>query len=248
MPRCLAALTAALFGLALDAGFVYASGGLNLGWNDCGGLPASLNKTYSQNCNTCGNFQILVGSFVAPPCVTAMSAITFVLDVQTASPTLADWWNMSPGGCRPSSLSSTADFTGGPYSCSDYWQGGAIGQAAMGSPVGNRGQISGVFALPAEDSRVTSIAEGTEVYSFRVSINNSKTTGLGACTGFYTGACIVFSSLWVNQPKGEPCGSIHVTAPAVRSYVTWMGGIGVDCYGATPARDATWGSVKALYR
>jgi len=39
-----------------------------------------------------------------------------------------------------------------------------------------------------------------------------------------------------------------VSAVAMRNHATWQGGISGDCLAATPARNTTWGSVKALYR
>jgi hypothetical protein len=183
--------------LALTAGFAYAGpGGLNLGWDDCGGLPASLNKVSA--CASNSGINTLVGSFVAPSCVNAMSANEIVMDVQTPGATLTPWWGMRSGSCRASaSLAGNFDFTTGPFTCYDYWQGGAIGAIQEDAPVGNRVRIKGVFALPAGDARITAIAEGTEVYSYKANINNAKTVGLGACAG-----CQHRAQLDQDQPAG----------------------------------------------
>ena len=233
--------------LAVTAGLAVAGpGGLNLGWSDCEGLPASMDRAFA--CNTNSGTNTLVGSFVAPSCVNAMSANEIVMDVQSLGVSLPLWWQMRSGLCRPTSLGSSFDFTAGPFTCFDYWMGGAIGALSMDPPVGNRTRIKGVFALPAGDSRITSVGEGTEVYSFKANINNAKTAGLGACSGCGVGVCIVLNSIKLNQPVSEPCGGKFISAPAARSFATWQGGIGGDCYLATPAKNATWGSVKALYR
>jgi hypothetical protein len=234
--------------LALTAGFAYAgAGGLNLGWLDCGGAPPSLDRVFA--CNTNSGLNTLVGSFVAPSCVNAMSANEIVMDVQTPGVALTPWWGMRTGQCRAgASLAGNFDFTGGPFTCYDYWQGGAIGAIQEDAPIGNRVRIKGVFALPSGDARVGPIAEGTEVYSFKANINNAKSSGLGACAGCQLGACIVLNSIKLNQPVEEPCGGKFVSAPASRNFATWQGGIGGDCYAATPAKNTTWGSVKALYR
>jgi hypothetical protein len=235
--------------LALTAGIAAAgAGGLNLGWNDCGGLPGSLDRVFACNTNT-GTINTLVASFVAPSFVTAMSANEIVMDIQTVGVSLTPWWGMRTGACRASSsLAGNFDFTTGPFSCYDYWQAGAIGSIAQDAAVGNRARVKGVFALPAGDARITGISEGTEVYSFKANINNAKTVGLGACAGCPLGACIVLNSIKINQPVGTPGGGKFVSAPASRNHATWQGGIGGDCYAATPARNTTWGSVKALYR
>ena len=87
--------------LALTAGFAHAgAGGLNLGWDDCGGLPASLNK--ASTCTSNAGINTLIGSFVAPSCVNAMSANEIVMDVQPVAdkPVVA----ASAGACvKPSS-------------------------------------------------------------------------------------------------------------------------------------------------
>jgi hypothetical protein len=222
-------------------------GGLNLGWGDCGGLPASLNEAFA--CDTNVGIHTLVGSFVAPSRVTAMSANEIVMDVQSTGTSLVAWWGMRSGACRAgASLSANFNFTAGPFTCYDYWQAGAIGSISESVPLQNRARILGVFALPAGDPRITGILEGTEVYSFKANINNAKTTGLGACAGCLTGVCIVLNSIKLNQPAGNPNGGKYIGSPANRAYVTWQGGASANCYAATPARNTTWGMIKARYR
>jgi hypothetical protein len=43
---------------------------------------------------------------------------------------------------------ATSTSPAGPFTCYDYWQGGAIGAIQEDAPVGNRVRIKGVFALP----------------------------------------------------------------------------------------------------
>ena len=80
-----------------------------------------------------------------------------------------------------------------------------------------------------------------------MNFNNARTLG-DACPGCETGVCIVLNSIKINQPVGTPGGDKFVTAPAARNVAVWQGGIGGACGPATPARNTTWGSVKALYR
>jgi hypothetical protein len=222
-----------------------AAAGLNLGWFDCGGTPATLNRTFA--CNTNTGIDVLLSSFVAPCCITGMSANEIVLDVQTAGAALPPWWTIGTGRCRSgSSLIGNYDFTAGPFTCLDYWQAGAIGALSAQTPAGNRFRIKGVFALPEGDPRIVPIPQGVEVYSFKVNLNHARTVGLGACAGCSTGACIVLNSIKLNQ--APPAASPVVSSPAVRSFATWQGGIGGDCFLATPAKNTTWGSIKAQYR
>jgi hypothetical protein len=106
------------------------------------------------------------------------------------------------------------------------------------------------------DPRITSIAQGTEVYSFKAVIENAKTTGLGACGGCEVGACILLNSIKLNQ--APPNNGYYISTPAQRQFVTWQcpgevvitdhGGTfcNLDC--PTPARARTWGQIKQLFR
>lgn len=225
--------------------------GINLSWDDCGSFGTE-SRTFA--CDTNVGTHVLVGSFVAPPGLQAVSGNSAIIDVfSTCNNIFPHWWNMRTGGCRaPSSLISNFDFTGGPGNCHDYWQGGAIGGIAMDPPAGSHTAIRLQCALPAGDPRIGPIAEGTEVYSFKVIINNARTVGLGACTGCQDGACLLLRSIALFVPGGN----ITLASPATRAHVTWQSAtlgttpFGPVCFGdcPTPTRAPTWGQIKSLYR
>ncbi len=222
-----------------------AGGGLNLGWDDCGGAPASLNKTFA--CDTNSGTNTLVGSFVAPSLVDSMTASEIVMDLQSAGATLPAWWQMRfQFGCRPSALTQSADFTAGPFTCFDYWSGGASGGVIEDFPVLNRARIKMLEGVPVGSPLIRGILEGAEVYSFKCNISNAKTVGSGSCAGCATGVCIVLNSIRISQTF--PSGVKFISSPAARAYATWQGGTGSDCYAATPAKNVTWGRIKAQYR
>ena len=239
--------------LALSAGRAGAEG-LNLGWDDCpGGAAYSVIKTFA--CNTNAGFNTLIGSFVAPEGVVAMSSNELVMDVQTGGLALPAWWKMATGQCRPAtSVAGTFDFTGGPFTCYDYWQAGAIGALnwSVLPTTTNRCRIKGVFALPAGDERITSILEGTHVYSFRARILNFQSTGLGACAGCSDEACIMLNSIRINQPVSSGAPSIPLYNAATVQHVIWQAWTTTDpiyqCPVLTPTKSRSWGSIKALYR
>jgi hypothetical protein len=227
--------------------------GFNLGWNDCpAGASYSLVSTFA--CDTNAGTHTMVGSFVAPTGVELMSANEVVIDMQTGLPTVASWWTFGTGQCRTTaSVAGSFDFTAGPFSCYDYWQGGAIGAISWSFPsqfTANRSRIKGVFALPAGDPRITSIPEGTHVYSFKAILNHSKSTGLGSCPGCGDEACLVINTIRLNQPP--PRNTITLSNPAAVGHVVWQGWSTTDptqqCPSVTPAKSHTWGSIKALYR
>ena len=231
--------------MGLSAGLARAgAGGLNLGWDECGGQPASQDRAFL--CNTSSGSNTLVASFVAPCCLTKVTRIDFVLDLQSASDGFPDWWAFAPGSCRYSSLTMDL-FASGPFTCSDYWTGRLPSIGVWPYEVfKNRMRIKrGIAIFP---DYAGPIPEGTETYLLKYVIDNARTTGSGSCEGCATGICIVLNSANVMQAAGTPGGDKFISAPASRSWATWQGGIGSNCYQATPARNATWGSIKTLYR
>jgi len=239
--------------LALSAGRAGAEG-LNLGWDDCpGGAAYSVIKTFA--CNTNVGINTLIGSFIAPAGVIAMSANEIVMDVQTGGPVLPAWWKMASGQCRAaSSVAGNFNFTAGPFTCYDYWQAGAVGAMAWSIIpfAANRCRIKGVVALPSGDPRITEIPEGTHVYSFKCNINNARSTGLGACAGCGDEACIMLNSIRINQPVSSGAPSIPLYNAATVQHVIWQAWTTTDpiyqCPVLTPTKSRSWGSIKALYR
>src|SRR5262249_50701235 len=150
-------------------------------------------------------------------------------NLQSAGSSWPAWWSMGNGLCRPTSLFANFDFTAGPFTCYDYWQGGAVGGLLLDQIIGNHARLRGICALPAGDPRIQPIAEGLEVYSFKVNINNAKSVGT-ACPGCQTPVCIVLNSIILDQPVGTPGGNITVSAPAVRNFATWQGAIQANCF------------------
>ncbi len=231
--------------LLLVASASYAQGGINLSWGDCG-AAGQASKTFACSSNTLTG-AILVASAIAPVPMNQLNGQESEIDLQVNQAALSNWWKLDTGtGCR-SAISSSFDFTGGPFTCADVWAGQASGgmnyTSAFGGP--NKAQIRTICAIPGS----TAIDNVTEYYFFKVTILGAKSTGNGSCTGCTDGACIAFQSLKLTEPAGV--GDYTMTNPIVRQYVTWQaGGAGVTggCPAAVPTRSTTWGSVKSLYR
>jgi len=228
-----------------------AGGGLNLGWNDSpGGATYSLLETFA--CDTNLGLHTLVGSFVAPAGINDLTANEVVIDIQSGGAWLPAWWTFGTGQCR-FGLNINFDFTSGPSTCTDYWKGAASGGVNWTLPPAtlNRCRIKALVALPSGSPIITSLTEGVEYYSFRLVINNAKSTGLGACPGCNDEACIVLNMIALNQSPPNPSFT-PLTSPAASAYCIWQGWSTTDpqsqCPGITPARKQTWGSIKAMYR
>jgi hypothetical protein len=256
MRHLIAALAATFVSFVAVALFATSvkSEGVNLSWDDCGSHGAQV-RTFA--CNTNAGLHTIVGSFVAPLGLDAMTSNEIFIDLTSEAPTLPPWWQLRSGLCRPTSLSANFDFTSGFSACFDYWQGAAVGGTSMDPPAGNRTRIKVLAALAPGDPHIVPIAEGTEVYSFKVRINNAKTTGLGACSGCDAGACIVLDQIRLNQTT--PLPSFIIQPPATRKYVGWQCPAYPVYYDhslyncsfagcLTPATSPTWGQLKQLYR
>ena len=144
-------------------------------------------------------------------------------------------------------LLHSANFATGPFSCFDYFAGAAGGAGVYLRPghpevtAPNRARIKEGWALPAGSPGIGPIGVGTETYAFKVIINNSRTSGLGSCAGCTIPATFAFTEILVTNVPGDPNGNKRLISPATRAYATWQDGV-------TPARNATWGSIKARYR
>lgn len=227
--------------LAISA-TVASAAGLNLKYNDCGADGIS-NKTFT--CASNSGTNALVASVVAPQALSRFVGIDVVMDLQTAGPALPAWWDLRGGvGCRPNALSMSTDFSGTPSggaNCEDIFLGGGgggIGAYNVGFGGPNRARIVAFWAVPDERPLSTN-----ETYMFRMVFNNTNTTVCGGCL---EPACIVLNLIRLAQPAGA--GDFEVTNAAEAQHVTWQGGTGIACPGTVPAKNATWGQVKSLYR
>ena len=231
--------------LALSASAALAAG-INLSYNDCGTFGTET-RTFACNNNTGTN--TTVASYVAPAGVNEFLSVESELEIQSDSATLPDWWKYKNAGtCRIAALTSSADFTAGPFNCADFWAGGATGSIAsyiVGYNGPNRAYCKLVWAVGA--SARGPLTADVEYYAYKLSWNNSKSIGLGSCAGCLTGVCVNLRNIKLVQPSVLNDNRL-LTNPANRAYVRWQTATDVACLGATPARNSTWGSVKALYR
>jgi hypothetical protein len=235
--------------IALSASAALAAG-INLSYNDCGTFGLA-SKSFACNNNTATGtgLNTVVASFVAPSGVDHYVSCESELEIQTDSPTLPDWWKIrGTGQCRTGVLLSNADFTAGPFNCTDFFSGaaaGGIGAYDLAFGGLNRSHIKLVWAV-APDAE-GALIDGTEYYAFKISFNNSKSFGTGSCAGCAIPACINMRYIKVVQPSVY-LDNRTISNPADRAHVTWQAAGDPICIGATPSKNSTWGAVKALYR
>jgi len=247
-------LTGAL--LSLTVGIASASSGVvNLTYNDCGGPTL---QTFACNINT-GAPYILVGTYTSLVDLVALNGNEIVIDMQTSGATMSPWWqvrNYTDGtvACRTGAASMSFDFTSGPFTCLDYWNGAAAGGFGILREYGgaNRQRILGVCAIGL--SSAGPLAANQETYSFKLTINRTKTVGAGACAGCADGVLIVLNSILCTQnpetSQGEGGGNRINADEKMETLGTFASfqNILPGAPGPTPTKNTTWGAVKSLYR
>jgi hypothetical protein len=218
--------------------------GINLAWDNCGreGQP-----DMAASCVETPVPYVLVGSVVPPPGLTSVVGFQAILDIQVEGDALPSWWEMGQG-CRSGKMSALWDFTSGPYSCTDLWEGqGVIAMMYYDrDPRGNRARISIIAAVPTTMARAMN--PGTEYYLFKLVIQKSGTM---SCAGCRTPACIQLSEVRIVQP--DPMPDKFVRERADFNHATWQGGIGspdsdLSACRADAVQNRTWGQIKNAWR
>jgi hypothetical protein len=196
-------------------------------------------------CNTNTGTARMTCSFAVSYAMPEFVGIELDLEGLTEAPVVPLWWQLGAGQCRPTAIATSADFSTAPQiGCIDMWAGQASGGLAIydWGPLwggNNRAHILVVYAVPAD----TPIPLDPEVpyYAAQVRISYIKTVGSGSCAGCLSPMVWHFYSMKAAEltqyemltevlPGGNQCLRWqHSTLPS-------------------PARNASWGQVKSLYR
>jgi hypothetical protein len=232
-----------------------ASAQVNLSWNNCYGVGlAAANKNYACDGSSVGNPFKLVMSFKNVIEMSAFVGTQCVIDVQTSAPVLPDYWRFSDGECRVGVIGYPAPLigigTGAAGACQDVWSdvnsaGGFDWTTGFGGPA--RGRLRTVFAR--QDPRPLAYGTGAIAGVITIDPYGDVDTGDGhVCVGCQVPGCLVLNSVEVFQVAGTPpTDQYAISGGNPQNWVTWQGG-DPSCVGATPAKNKSWGSVKALYR
>lgn len=214
------------------------AGGINLAWNDCYGAGGLTNRNFA--CDTNAGSNELYVSYDPPVNIPDLNGGLPLLDLQSATTPLPQWWQFKNAGtCRLTSLSAISAVTG---SCPDSWAGmGTPSIAAyyttsvLPSFPLDRARILGVVSIP--NASAQNVNPGTEYFCLLIRINNTKTVGT-ACPGCMVPVTIVLSEILLITINS---GDFRITNPLTSNYVTWQGG-------PTPTQNRTWGQLKSIYR
>ena len=243
---------------------------IRLAWNNCDGAGGLHEIAFDCNTNSNTQAHTLVASFTAPPGITAYISNQATILVRPQTAVLPDWWQMNASGqCRSiGGAVASADFTTGPFGCTDVWGGLASAGFGFTNVVDQRpGWARMVVGAGSSIGNTVPLIEGQEYYAFKVVILNNKTVGTGSCAGCSTPVALVLQDILVVQPSGTPGGNVDLgTRPGEisdRSVAGWQcpaavqvycGDTHIGCYVSdlaptcsTPTQRSTWGMIKAIY-
>lgn len=251
-------LTSAL--LMLTASLASAANPIKLAWQDCrGSAGASIARSFDclTNPPNTAPVGLVVTSFLGPANLTHYVDATSVVYARTSDGSnLPDWWKMRTAECRAGSYATDLAVNQGLTGCAD-----PSGDDPNATPAQDyhSGPFAGPPAALASEAVVVSdntrtfegsITLGTHYYATVSDLRGAKSTGAGSCAGCLTPMCLEVTEIQIYQTAGSPGGDLIIlrsNAAAVdkaEATVSWQGAV---C-GVTPVRNATWGSIKTLYR
>ena len=228
---------------------VASAAGVNIAWDACLGDAGTALRTSActANTNTPTNSNVLICSFISAGDIPLFNSAECFVNVATQVP-LPAWWS---NPCV--SKTAVAASFGSPCTNDAFAGAGSGGVAAYNvatvwdngfKPDPNGGEIDIVGAVPAGNEQI--LTAGLEYYVGTITISNVKSSGTGLCAGCAEPACINFKQLRITQPPPAPVQDILVGDH--QPIVYWQSQVTAACSHATPTKNATWGSIKSLYR
>jgi hypothetical protein len=241
--------------IVLFTATAHAGSGVNLRWSNCLGDGGTLNRNFACNTNSTPS-HVLVSSFELGQPILQASGNEVGIDIATSSAAIPAWWEFrNTGACRQNSLSANFTVPVTAVNCVDWASGQASGGIAAYTVQFDPNVVRIKLALAVPLPALADLDAGQEYFSNNIVINNQKTVGAGSCGGCDVGACLILQYIRVTTPVAANDRTISGSTVGTDSYYAlWQGGgnpvthKGTGCPRATPTRQETWGSVKALYR
>lgn len=243
-------------------------GSLSLGWNSCRVSGAGLgNVNFACTTNSGSpNGSLLVGGFIPGPAanLNSLNSAFLYVDIYQLGLALDPWWQLTDPpvtGCRPLSVwQLNFDNSSGAAVCDvSYWGdvGNPVAAARYFYPtyMSNHATLRLLTAVDAQQAQSTpQIPVGSESYVFGARLGRQLSTGAGSCAGCLNAANLYFAQADFFQTNGDNFVIDGVSGTtnhpvAGNKCVTWQNAAGVPCPPEqTAARNATWGTIKSLYR
>jgi hypothetical protein len=223
-----------------------AAGSLWLTWNACAPDPGAAHDAVFGCADNTSSYALHAAFTLAAPVDSVLGA-ELVLDVQSAEPTLPNWWQVGTGGCRAGALTGSLAF--GTSGCADPWAGQAtVGFPSYtpGMPRGGPSQARIRIGVGVAPNAPRALAAGTLYQAVRLVMATTRTDSCSGCAGQ---TCIVLNSILLRRTPTAAGGDVFVStpAPADANWATWQG-TGANCTAVPVRRNVTWGALKSLYR
>jgi len=188
----------------------------------------------------------LVCSFKNTTTMPGWGGTAVYVTIQTGG-SLPDFWNVGAGGCRQGAVFTPQMIVDAGANCTNPF------------PVGPNAQLDASYIsadVPTGMVRFTAfhyLADTTSLPDLPPSTasggylaNNILITPTGAdiCHGCDAPACMFLNEVDYYSLTDNR----QIFTPELRSFVSWNGGFVPNCIIGSPAKNSTWGKVKALYR
>jgi hypothetical protein len=218
-----------------------AAPGANLGWVNC--ATTSTSQNYNNTCLDNTLTRNLVTSFRVAAPVSDFVGVSVGIEYVIGAPATPAWFQFGSGGCREGAFAPIN--VGTLAGCTNTYAGANQAGGFVTDVLGpNRYLVRADWARDAAGPLTA-----TTLYSalvMQINTTNSFDEGFGFCDGCAVPACFVLKTCEIYSLSQGLVGSLGTD---IRNWATYQGGsFGAGCPGETPAKSATWGSVKALYR
>jgi hypothetical protein len=232
----------------------FAQGGVNLNASpsasaDCAGSGTIIRSIVSSCTGTSGAAFSLVASVVPAKRDPDFIGAATLIDVQSSSAALPDWWRADQNGCRAGAVTIQSDASISP-GCPTLWdnRSDVLSVFAVQPLVGGPNRVL-LNAGSAVSESITIPGDGTTEFGvLKLTVSKTKSGGAGACAGCMTGACLTLNEINF-QPASVTASWTRFTNPTAdgSNVVTWQN-TPSPCSGGGVAKNRSWGAVKALYR
>jgi len=232
--------------VALTASVAMAAG-VSVSWmNYCWGETGSTsNLTWACATNSTQNVRMTC-SFKIDADAPQFNGVGVFMEGQTAEAAVPDWWKLSNDDatdCRYNLCTVSADGSvlanGGADVCIDPWAGGGGGGLGLYSWSGVKMHINAAWASATE----IPLTANTEYFAVQFRVAGGKT--VGTCTGCLTAA--IWGLNHIDWTTPTTVNKLAEPYAGGNQCLTWQGGGTLSC-SLVPARNATWGQIKSLYR
>ena len=228
-----------------------AQAGLDLTWNACNSSLGHDSDVVFDCADRAAGYN-LFGCFQSPTRVDRFTGGEFSISILIDFPSVPAFWHFEPGGCNSVRGLVASPTPGGLCSGATSVYGGtgcAVNQVFLEYQPGNGGlNRARLFGTIVPCTPIPSIEAGPNYFGFMLRFSMMDA---GSCGGCPSRATIVWESATLHGAAargGTEASQVTVTGPGLTSECATVNRPGSIPCGATPARDRTWGALKAFYR